>query len=122
MVHPHRHLGAEDVITGAVPHARPELNITPLIDVLIVLIRHLRRCVAADAEALDVSLPVTASAHDSPANSAFIVLDYSENGVISVNHKAIALANLEQRLRTIFTQCRDKTMFRSQGVALQEHR
>jgi hypothetical protein len=33
------HLGADKVVTGAVPLARPEMNITPLIVVSLALMR-----------------------------------------------------------------------------------
>jgi biopolymer transport protein ExbD len=36
MGHAHRHLGAEAVVTGEIPHATSDMNVTPMIDVLSV--------------------------------------------------------------------------------------
>ena len=38
MHHAHKHHGAEKVVTGSIPHASADMNVTPLIDVLLVLL------------------------------------------------------------------------------------
>mgnify|MGYP003694125911 CR=1 FL=1 len=38
MAHAHHHLGADKVVKGEVPHASADMNVTPLIDVLLVLL------------------------------------------------------------------------------------
>jgi len=38
MAHAHKHFGAERVVKGETPHASAEMNVTPLIDVLLVLL------------------------------------------------------------------------------------
>jgi biopolymer transport protein ExbD len=38
MAHAHHHLGADKVVKAEPPHASADMNITPLIDVLLVLI------------------------------------------------------------------------------------
>jgi biopolymer transport protein ExbD len=37
MSHAHHHLGADKVVKAEVPHASADMNVTPLIDVLLVL-------------------------------------------------------------------------------------
>ena len=50
MAHAHNHFGAEKVVRGETPHASADMNVTPLIDVLLVLLDHLHGRPAADAE------------------------------------------------------------------------
>jgi biopolymer transport protein ExbD len=38
VAHAHRHLGAETVVAGEIPHATADMNVTPMIDVLLVLL------------------------------------------------------------------------------------
>ena len=38
MAHAHHHLGADKVVTAEVPHASSDMNVTPMIDVLLVLL------------------------------------------------------------------------------------
>ena len=38
MAHAHHHLGADKVVKGEMPHASADMNVTPLIDVLLVLL------------------------------------------------------------------------------------
>ena len=38
MAHAHKHFGAEKVVKGETPHASADMNVTPLIDVLLVLL------------------------------------------------------------------------------------
>ena len=38
MTHAHKHFGAEKVVKGETPHASSDMNVTPLIDVLLVLL------------------------------------------------------------------------------------
>ena len=37
MAHAHKHFGADKVVTGEIPHASADMNVTPLIDVLLVI-------------------------------------------------------------------------------------
>ena len=38
MARAHKHFGAETVFKAEIPHASPDMNVTPLIDVLLVLL------------------------------------------------------------------------------------
>ena len=38
MAHAHNHFGADKVVKGETPHASSDMNVTPLIDVLLVLL------------------------------------------------------------------------------------
>ena len=112
MLHAHKHHGAERVVKGEVPHASADMNVTPLIDVLLVLLIIFMAALPLTQKGVDVNLPLeTQQKTQQPQDNNQIVLEYGADQSIAVNHQPIPLNQLETKLRDIFESRKEKTMF-----------
>jgi biopolymer transport protein ExbD len=107
----HKHHGADRVIKAETPQASSDMNVTPLIDVLLVLLIIFMAALPLTQKGLDINLPLETKPPSINEPSEQIMLEFNADRSIAVNKQPVTMASLEDYLRGVFETRQQKTMF-----------
>jgi len=103
----------EDAHYAAGPAAVSDINITPLIDVMLVLLIIFMLVTPTALKGVDIALPKdNKDQAPPPKRDDVLVMEISESGSVSLNKQPMAsMEDLDQKLKDVFQTRNDKTLF-----------
>jgi len=105
------HFGAEKIVRPEVSRVGADMNVTPLIDILLVLLVIFMAALPATQKGLDVNLPPASDAGPDDRGMNQIVVTVAADRSLTVNMKDVPSSELEGFLRNVFSSRRDKILY-----------